>query len=231
MFANEITRRRLGRILTLILVMNLLCCSTSPVQSKATEKQDSHLSISTSPKVSLTDLRDLGLIVQQIEQQSINIYMEATRKPVKISDQPKIEDLKFITNSEIDTNTKYLKPRPEWLTFYVGTMEPIIHLFTVNARMNDRDVDYLLVPKSIEQEFTILLDEYTKYVNQLNRDVTIIFDNISTENNNIPVAKAAVSLYKTAKNLEQARLSAFNLLKKAKDTNNLVKIRSKLKID
>ena len=81
------------------------------------EADNSHLPINTSPKVSLTDLRDMGLIIQQIQQQAINIYMEATRKPVKISAKPKIEDLKFINNASIDTKTKYLKPRPEWLTF------------------------------------------------------------------------------------------------------------------
>lgn len=191
-------------------------------------QQSEGLTISQKEEVTLTDLRDLGLIIMQIKQQAENIYMEATRKPVHISARPEIEDVKIITTEPMKARGKYLPTRPEWLTFYVGTMEPIIHLFQVNVgSSNDaaaKKKECIKVPRSTRDKFEKLLDTYDKGVADMNSYLSKIYDNISEKDNNITIAGAAVDLYKTAERIETARVAAFKLIKEAKDKNDLVKI-------
>ena len=207
------------KLSALVLILGFCLILPSPSQAESGE-----LPFSKSPEVTLTDLRDLGLILQQIKQQAINIYMEATRRKVHISSKPIIQDVKFIKHADINSKAEYLKTRPEWLTYYVGTMEPLIHLFNVNVKQDDKDADYILVPKDVEDEFKSLLTKYDDGSRQMNESVTEIFDNISEKNNNILIAKAAVKLYETADGLEKARQDAFKLIKNAK-SNKKVKIK------
>lgn len=205
-----------------------------PQSALAAGPANSNLTIPESEEVTLTAMRDIGLIIFQIKQQAKNIYMEATRKKVNISAEPVIEDLKFIRNADIIKTDKYLKTRPEWLTFYVGTMEPIIHLFEVNTKSKDSDggddkekgksTNFILVPRSTKAKFQEQLAVYDKGIETLNSNLTTIFDNISEENNNIVIARAAVNLYEAAERMEKAREKAFILIKKAKDKKDLVKI-------
>lgn len=231
MHSTKLSKNKSGLIATLVIpavaVVSIL--NASQVYATPVKESSSHLPISTSPKVSLTDLRDMGLIIQQIQQQSINIYLEATRKPVNFSTNPKIKVRKFLTNANLNGKTKYLATRPEWLTFYVGTMEPIIHLFEVNAKLDDKEVDYILVPRSTKEDFTKLLKIYDTDVERMNKELTIIFENISTKNNNATIAKAAVNLFNISKDLEKSRIRAFKLLNRSKDSKDLVKVRSTVK--
>lgn len=213
---------------TLLLVGVLILASLFQTSSRAMAA-DTKLSITQSERVTLTELRDLGLIIMQIKQQAKNIYMEATRKQVHISAEPKIEDLEFINNADINAKADYLPTRPEWLTFYVGTMEPIIHLFEVNTKNTSTGEEdkSVVVPKSTKTKFISLLKVYDDGVDAMNKNVSIIFDNISEKNNNIKTARAAVNIYETADKMENARKVAFKLIKNAKDKNELVRIYGK----
>lgn len=215
---KQISKSMLRTIVTIALLISL-----SP-NCIAKAEDNSGLTISTTPEVTLVDLRDMGLILFQIKQQAINIYMEATRKPVKFSAKPKIEDLKHIKKADINEKGKYLNTRPEWLTFYVGTMEPLIHLFKVNVQKDGHDIDYILVPKGTEEKFKSMLVDYNNGVKKMDAAVTQIFENISEKDNNIKVAKAAVNLYKAADNLEKTRRKAFKLIKKSKAEKPYVKV-------
>lgn len=219
----EKTKRIRMKILTVASAL-IVGTMAPPVMAQPSEG----LTISQNEEVTLTDLRDLGLIIMQIKQQAENIYMEATRKPVHISARPEIEDVKIITTEPMKARGKYLPTRPEWLTFYVGTMEPIIHLFQVNVGSSKdaaaKKKECIKVPRSTRDKFEKLLDTYDKGVADMNRYLSKIYDNISEKDNNITIAGAAVDLYKTAERIETARVSAFKLIKEAKDKTDLVKI-------
>lgn len=213
------------RLMILAVASALLFSSMTP---PSLAQANGRLTISQKEEVTLTDLRDLGLIIMQIKQQAENIYMEATRKPVNISATPEIEDVKIITTEPMKARGKYLPTRPEWMTFYVGTMEPIIHLFQVNVGSskdpNAKKKACIKVPRSTRAKFEKLLDTYDRGVEEMNRHLSTIYDNISEKDNNITIARAAVDLYKTAERIETARVSAFKLIKEAKDKTDLVKI-------
>ncbi|MCC7531422.1 MAG: hypothetical protein IT342_23165 [Candidatus Melainabacteria bacterium] len=84
----------------------------------------------TSPgnAITLGDLRDIGLTIMQIKQQSINIFLEVTRKEVPKSARPDLVSVDKISMIDVKPDSSYLPTRPEWLVFYVGAMEPIIRL-------------------------------------------------------------------------------------------------------
>src|SRR5215468_3729412 len=75
--------------------------------------------------VDLTGLRDWGLNIRQIKQQALDLYMEATRTKLTPDDGPDL-----IVPSEIPkaTNIDYSKclpPRPEWVAYFLNSIEPL----------------------------------------------------------------------------------------------------------
>src|SRR5262249_26887987 len=157
---------------------------------------------SKSEVVTLTDLRDLGLCLMQIKQQAKNIFLEVTRRALTASAKPEIEEPKQILVEGIVDSSVYLPSRPEWLVFYVGTLEPIIHLFREDLKNINSGESRLLVPAGTKQKFDKLLTEYETGIAQLNQRLTVIQEDIAKDHNNSAIAREAVSLYQVADNLE-----------------------------
>lgn len=167
---------------------------------------------------SLADLRDVGLCVLQIKQQAKNIFLEATRKAVDFSSTAELEDPYDISPGQLKSDEKYLETRPEWLTFYVGTMEPIIHLFKEDVKDVQTGMEHILVPKGTRAEFEKLYADYESAVAQLNEHLSIIYDDIHQPKNNLVIAKEAMKMYELAERLEKQRMAAFKLFKEAGTT-------------
>jgi hypothetical protein len=176
------------------------------------------LSMSKASELSLGDLRDVGLCILQLKQQAKNIFLEATRKPLDRASAVELEDPFQISPSNLDANAKYMETRPEWLTFYVGTMEPIIHLFKEDVKDVQSGFEKVVVPKGTKDEFTKIYRDYESAVTQLNEHLSIIYDDIHQPDNNVAVAKEAIKMFELAQNLEKRRQEAFTLIKKAGTT-------------
>jgi hypothetical protein len=184
----------------------------------AKNKSDLKLPGSGSGAMGLTDLRDVGLCVMQIKQQAINIYLEATRKPVDVTCAATLEDPSHISVHGLATDTKYLEARPEWLTFYIGTMEPIIHLFKEDVKDVETGIEKVIVPKGTKDKFEKLFDEYETAVNSLNEHLSNIYEEIHQTDNNVKIAKEAIKIFELADSIEKGRQEAFHLLKGSADT-------------
>lgn len=177
--------------------------------------------------VGLTDLRDVGLCVMQIKQQAINIYLEATRKPVDLNSIAQLEDPNHISVHGLATDTKYLEARPEWLTFYIGTMEPIIHLFKEDVKDVEDGIEKVVVPKGTKDKFEKLFDQYEAAVNSLNEHLSNIYEEIHESDNNVKVAKEAIKMFELADNIEKGRQEAFHLLKESANTSETEELERK----
>ena len=119
-----------------------------------------------------------------------------------------------ISITGLDPNAKYLPTRPEWLTFYVGTMEPIIHLFKEDVKDAETGVQKIVVPKKVKDKFEKVFDAYENAVEQLNTHLTTIYNQIGEPDNNVKIAKEAVKIFEVAEEIEKDRQIAFHLLQK-----------------
>jgi hypothetical protein len=145
-----------------------------------------------------------------------SIYMEVTRKPVPASASPHIEDLKLIKSGNIDAACMYEPIRPEWIEFYVGTMEPMVHLLQADLDSTKSGARKLLVPRGKKAEFQENVNEYDDCLKQVNDHVTQIFESRGDSHSNVAIAREAVKLYEVTERMESIRKRAFNLIKNAK---------------
>jgi len=195
-----------------LLIALAVLCMALPAHAEDTSNG---LTLGTSETLSLGDLRDMGLCINQIQQQTMNIYMEVTRKAVPSSAEAKIEDLKVITKGSLDANARYEPVRPEWLTYYIGTLEPIIHLFKVDLDSTRSGASKVMVPTSTVEEFHKLLNNFDIELTKINKCLDVIHDKMSDPHGNVAIAQEAVKLYDVTLEMEKARHYAFNAVKLA----------------
>ena len=73
----------------------------------------------------LDNLEDIGYTLQRVQQQAIDLYVEATRKrrEAKVLSKSII-----IPHEKLQAEGYYQPLRKAWLVFFVGTMEPLVQL-------------------------------------------------------------------------------------------------------
>ena len=193
--------------------------STSSELSKGNNERAVPSSFTSNDKskvLTLNFLRDVGLSLQQIRQQSINIYLEVTRKDVQPEDKFDLVYPKSISDKQMLKNPCYLAPRAEWLYFYVGTMEPIIHLFAEDVSDTKAGATRLFVPKAIKAEISPLWQEWAKGIQELNEHLTAIYQLANEEKpDNIAIGKHAVAMYKIGNKLEETRDKTVDRIRKS----------------
>jgi len=165
--------------------------------------------------VTLGDLRDVGLAIMQIKQQAINIFLDVTRRDLTSTSSPGIAFVTRISSSDLHAGAKYLPTRPEWLTFYVGAMEPIIHLLKSDVKDVEDGVAKLIVPSGCREKFEKLYIDYRSDVAKLNEHLTKIYEGIGDKQNNLQLAQEAIHMFQIAEDMERKRVNAFQLMKTA----------------
>lgn len=211
---------KLMRPATVLLLALLLMLSSYSV-AKADDKGSTvrhGVTLSTTNKtnkVTLEDIRDLGICLIQIKQQAENLFIEVTRERVPVDSRPIVAKPEDISSVELGDGSNFLPARPDWLIFYVGTLEPIIHLFREDLRDNPRAPSTLLVPKGTKDSFVNILASYEKDVDALNECLNQIYDSIGEKDNNIKIARSSIKLFQIAEKMETSRVEAFDLLQRA----------------
>ncbi len=225
---GKIGRRRFGtssRLLRLcpsVIVASALLLGAANQPAFSAEESEGKLHWeNNSEVVQLTDLRDIGLCLIQIKSQAVNVYLEATREEVPVDAQPKVNVPANLSELKFDKATKYMKPRPDWMFFYIGTLEPILHLFGQDVKVSLTADNKVLIPKGTTEQFKRLFVEYETVVAQMNKHVSQIHELVTQEDNNIPLAKEAISLKQLAEELEKARVEAFELIRDADKSKGL----------
>jgi len=165
--------------------------------------------------LTLNLLRDSGLSLQQIKQQAINIYLEATRTDVRPEDKTSLVYPKSISDKGLLKTSSYLPPRADWLYFYVGTMEPVIHLFAADVSDTRAGITRVWVPKVIKAEISPLWQEWAKGIQDLNDHLSVIYQLANEDKpDNIAIGKHAVAMYNIGIDLENTRQKAVGIIRK-----------------
>lgn len=218
------TNKFVGIIITLLLLGQTFSDGTVAIANTVTGLQENHDRISptnvtgnTSGEaelLTLNRLRDSGLSLQQIKQQAINIFLEVTRKDVQPTDSAAIVYPKSISNKGL-VKAHYLPPRMEWLYFYVGTMEPIIHLYADDVNDTKAGATRIVVPKAAQEPLSPLWQQWSSGIQNLNEHVTAIYKLANDEKpDNIAIGRHAVAMYKIATGLERTREKGVTVIRK-----------------
>jgi hypothetical protein len=177
----------------------------SSAQSPSTDSAQTH---AEKKEITLTDLYEVGLALERIKQQSINVYVEATRNSVG-PDAP----VAIVDPSSIPVNhksTKYLPPRRDWLVFYMSTMEPIIHLLAVDVQDTQSGVRDIVIPESLKTKIDPIWQSWTAKVADLNNRLTKLLELIDdAPKNNVPIAQEAIGIFEDVKQLESLRREVY----------------------
>jgi hypothetical protein len=164
------------------------------------------------PEEMLSDLRDTRLTLNQLKQQAINLFLEATRPRMTVNDAPLEQSPASISAQMIDANKKYLPPRKEWLVLYVNTLEPIVHLLCED--INDIDTNGRKVTKAIEARINPLWNSWREDVLSINKALDQVQgalpvgDDEESASSNAVIAKAALDIFQKAEDLEKVRYRA-----------------------
>ena len=169
-----------------------------------------------SAEAMLSDLRDTRLSLNQLKQQAINLFLEATRITMTVNDAPVEQSPTAISMQMLDANKKYQAPRKEWLVLYVNTLEPIVHLLCEDIK--DVDTNGHSVSKTIEARVNPLWDKWRDAVLSINKSLDEVQgalpvgDDEESANSNIVIAKAALNMFQKAEELEKVRYQAALIL-------------------
>jgi hypothetical protein len=157
------------------------------------------------PESMLTDLRDTRLCLNELKQQAVNLFQEATRTLVTVNEPPLEHTPNTIHDNMLNEKSgKYIPPRKEWLVFYINTLEPIVHLLTEDIQ--DVDTNGRNVPKTIEDRINPLWKTWRADLLAINKSLDEVQGFIGEDSApNIPLAKAAIDIWERAEELEKVR--------------------------
>lgn len=184
-------------------------------------------------EISLNDLEDRGIALQQIEQQAINIYREAARVKLGPDASPNVPEIKSIPY-ELQSK-ELLPPQRQWLKFYLGSLEPVVRRLaaevgTFPAELNQgipAGYDKMSgaywtglnpgIPAEYDKTFGTYWKAWGAGVNQLTEHLEellqLIDDSVLSH---AKIQQVAVSVYKDGENLEQLRKTIFTAFREAK---------------
>ncbi len=170
--------------------------------------------------LTLNRLRDSGLSLQQIKQQAINIYLEVTRRDFQPTDKVVLNYPRAISDKGLLRKGRYLPPRAEWLCYYVGTLEPIIHLYANDVTDAKAGVTKVFVPSSARESLAPLWQKWAAGIQNLNEHLSTIYKLTNEEKpDNFAIGKQAVAMYNIGEELERTREKGVAIIRKAQQRN------------
>jgi hypothetical protein len=175
-----------------------------------------HSSLPEEYVLTLSELRDAGLALQQIRGEAIHIYLEAARKPVPLNDDPKLVEPKTIPSADLAIDGTCEPVRRDWLVFFVGTIEPILHLLTDDVEKVENEETKLVMPNVEKEQADKLWREWAQGVQDLNRDLDNIFMLLgSNKIDNKGVANQAIAIFNSCQKLEDVRVRVHKIIQES----------------
>ena len=145
----------------------------------------------SSEHMSLDNIQDVAYTLQRIDQQAINVYLEATRKKVDRYEL-KVPSLSSMPTAPLEEQSAYLRLRKGWLAFFIGTMEPLMQILKDHLKGLDERTEKSGLPSQYHAEWKTIVDEWASAIRDLNAQLDIIAALIDDPGaGNIEVAKAA----------------------------------------
>jgi len=187
--------------------------NASPEKHSAYKKASGQAAVSPDEDydtLTLEMVRDVGVSLHQMKELAIYIFKEATRKPLTASDPSVFQGFDSISEKDIEPDAKYLKPRPGWIFFYVGTLEPPVQL------LRDAESERIYIPRKSKNQAVKLSAEFNLELEKIRQEIKKLHKFIDSDTHGAQdVARSAVAIYNATAAMEKIRLESYELVRDA----------------
>jgi len=147
-----------------------------------------------SSDLAVENMQDVAYVLQRIREQAINIYVEATRKPVKGYDLNVVSLSKMPTNP-LESQSCYLPLRKAWLVFFIGTMEPLVQILNEHVKHIDEKTKQRHLSSECIPKWCAIASDWKNSIKKLNNQLNICAAFVNDDAPmNVEVAKSAKSI-------------------------------------
>ncbi|MDP3510624.1 MAG: hypothetical protein Q8T09_21845 [Candidatus Melainabacteria bacterium] len=165
----------------------------------------------------LDNLEDIGYTLQRVQQQAIDLYVEATRKrrETKVLSKSLV-----IPHEKLQAEGYYQPLRKAWLVFFVGTMEPLVQLLVHDVHDIEEHLSEVKIVRGKQKQFDQVYAQWRQAITAINRHLDVLTEQIqATSPSNIVVANEARAIDLEIGKAMQLRLKAYDILAEASTAN------------
>ncbi len=165
----------------------------------------------------LDNLEDIGYTLQRVQQQAIDLYVEATRKrrETKVLSKSII-----IPHEKLQAEGYYQPLRKAWLVFFVGTMEPLVQLLVHDVHDIEEHLSEVKIVRGKQKQFDQVYAQWRQAITGINHHLDVLAEQIQAPNpSNIIVANEARAIDLEIAKAMQLRLKAYDILAEAGPAN------------
>lgn len=180
----------------------------SKVESKAETLSDEQMEKEFA--LPLDNLEDIGYTLQRVQQQAIDLYVEATRKrrETKVLSKSII-----IPHEKLQVESYYQPLRKAWLVFFVGTMEPLVQLLVHDVHDIEEHLSEVKIVRGKQKQFDQVYAQWRQAITGINHHLDVLAEQIqATSPSNIVVANEARAIDLEIVKAMQLRLKAYDIL-------------------
>lgn len=197
----------------LMLATNLGPASAFSEEENNESTKQSAVAGANNLELTVDDINDLGLALQRIKQQAINIYIEAMRHKHSTEVKGQVPNLTAVPNQFPKTQSSLLPFRRPWLVYFITTLEPLVHLLKEDLKDIENGSKTADLPAEIRKALQPLIKDWAQYVLKIDRDLSNATQLIEdADKNNIALAKIAYEIDGSVNKLEQIREKAFYII-------------------
>jgi hypothetical protein len=166
--------------------------------------------------LTFSELRDIGVTLQQIQEEAVHIYFEAARKDVPLNDDPKLVEPKSIPVAGLRIDRTCEPVRREWLLFFIGEMEPFIHFLNDGVAQVENEETKLVMPNLEKEAANKLWAEWAEGIQDLNKELDNMNELLSSEKiENKALADQAVAIFNSCQKLEDVRVKVHTVIQES----------------
>lgn len=165
----------------------------------------------------LDNLEDIGYTLQRVQQQAIDLYVEATRKrrETKVLSKSLV-----IPHEKLQAESYYQPLRKAWLVFFVGTMEPLVQLLVHDVHDIEEHLSEVKIVRGKQKQFDQVYAQWRHAITAINLHLDVLTEQIqATSPSNIVVANEARAIDLEIGKAMQLRLKAYDILAEAGTAN------------
>lgn len=222
---NKLLSKLLGRSVSVLSIAVLSTAAILPA-SAAEEKLDSAIAQAETLSdeqmekefaLPLDNLEDIGYTLQRVQQQAIDLYVEATRKrrETKVLSKSII-----IPHEKLQAEGYYQPLRKAWLVFFVGTMEPLVQLLVHDVHDIEEHLSEVKIVRGKQKQFDQVYAQWRQAITGINHHLDVLAEQIQAPNpSNIIVANEARAIDLEIAKAMQLRLKAYDILAEAGPAN------------
>ena len=161
----------------------------------------------------LDNLEDIGYTLQRVQQQAVDLYVEATRKR---RESKVISKCLVIPREKLHAESYYQPLRKAWLVFFVGTMEPLVQLLVHDVHEVETHLSEVKIVPGKQKQFSHVYAQWHDAITGINRHLDVLADQVdSADPSNIVVANEAREIDLEISKAMQLRLRAYSILAEA----------------